>query len=85
MVERKVGDAKNVPELHAEQREAVQCQLFRNELIQTPGNTELAKTVFDRKLPAAGQAEQDLVVRVGDCGLCPPAQLRRSLIHQRNA
>jgi hypothetical protein len=73
MTQRQVGDANHVWEPNVEEREAVESELLGNEPVQPLGQAELAETELDRQLSAAGDAEQDLVLRTRDGGSRPAA------------
>ena len=79
VAKRQVNDSDNMPELDVEQGKAVERQLLRNEPVKAPGETKLSKTELDRELPAAGDAEEDLVVGIGYSGPRSPTDRRCSL------
>lgn len=79
MAERQVRDSNDMSEPNIQQREAVDAKLLGNEPIQAFSQPKLAETELDGKLPAAGDAEKDLVIRVGDSRPCSPPDCGRAL------
>ena len=77
MMERHVRHAGDVPEFHGTQRKAVNSQLLWNEAVEPLGEPELPETELDGKLPTARDAQEDLVVRVGDRNPRSPAERGR--------
>ncbi len=78
MMERQVHDSGHMPEFHTGQHNAVARQLLRNEPFEALGESEFPETELDGELPAARDAEEHLVVRVGDLGPRSATQRRRS-------